>query len=313
MSKEFFTVDCHCHLYRNEKQGWNGRAIYDRMDRGGTLEQLTRYMDETGVDQSWVINAWPTQGLIQAGEARIPKDLTGEKLAEARAAVREEVGARLARANDWLCSTAALAPGRVVPLIGMDPFLGAEWMVREMEDKYRKGARGIKLIATWGEFYPNDKRMWPLYQKLIDLDLVILSHSGASNTLFAVVGTDYASPRYWAEPLAAFPKLKLVLAHLGFHWAFGYGNREQDERLELCKKYPNVYFDLSQNLELGYSGVEEDMIRRFGAERLVWASDWHTHCATFNLQGLRRSKLSAEEKRMILGENARRLTNSKRG
>lgn len=307
MADDYFVVDAHVHLYRSERQGWLGRAIYDRLDIGGTLEQLLRYMDEAGVAQSWVINAWPTQGLLQAGEAKLPKDLAGDALAEARKNVKGEVRAKLERVNDWLCSTTTMAPGRVVPLIGLDPFLGSEWMVGELEDKFKKGAKGVKLIPTWGEFYPNDRVMWPAYEKMIELDMVMLSHSGASNVLFDVGGTDYASPRYWTDVLVDFPKLKLVLAHLGYHWSFGYGTSEQAERVELAKRFPNVYFDLSQNNEFGYSSFEEEMIREVGVDRVLWASDWHAHRAIMGLEGVKNCGLTVAEKRKILGETARRL------
>lgn len=307
MGKDYFVVDCHCHLYRSEQQGWQGRAIYDRYDRGGTLEQLLRYMNEAGVDQCWVINAWPTQGLIQAGMSRLPKELAGKQLEEAKVKVREEVGAKLNRANDWLCSTTTIAPGKVVPLVALDPFLGSEWMVKDIEDKYKKGARGVKMITTWGEFYPSDRVMWPAYAKLQELGMVVLSHSGGSNVLFEVKGTDYASPRYWDEALAAFPKLNVVLAHLGYHWMIGYGTKEQAERIRLAKHYPNVHFDLSQNNEFGFSPFHEKIIRDIGIDRVVWASDWHSHRATLSLEGFKRTSFTEAEKRKILSENARRL------
>ncbi|MFH1480598.1 MAG: amidohydrolase family protein [Pseudomonadota bacterium] len=307
MGEDYFVVDTHVHLYRNARQGWLGRAIYDRIDKGGTLEQLLRYMEEAGVDQAWVINAWPTQGLLQAGVARLSDSLSGGALEKAKAEVKADVGAKLSRANDWLCSTSTIAPGKVVPLIALDPFLGSEWMVKDIEDKYRKGARGVKIIATWGEFYPNDRALWPAYETLAGLGMVVVAHSGGSNVLFEVKGTDYASPRYWDEPLSQFPNLKVVLAHLGYHWMFGYGEQEQKERLDLVRKYPNVYFDLSQNNEFGYSTFEEEMIREIGVDRVLWASDWHAHRAIMSLEGLKNCGLTEEEKRKILGGNARRL------
>lgn len=307
MENSYFIVDTHCHLFRTEKQGWQGRAIYDRYDRGGTLEQLIRYMNEAGVNQVWAINAWPTAGLVQASESRLPKDLSIESAEQAKKNIKEDVGARLCRANDWLCSAGAGSGGRIIPFVGLDPFLGSEWIVKDIEDKYGKGARGVKVIPTWGEFYPDDRVFWPAYAKLSELGMVILSHSGGSNVLFEVKGTDYASPRYWDRVLESFPKLKVVLAHLGYHWMAGYGTQEQQERLDLVNKYPNVYFDLSQNNEYGFGKFEEDMIREIGVDRCLWGSDWHAHKSILSLEGLKRTGLSQADKRKILGGNALRL------
>ncbi len=307
MPKDYFIVDTHCHLYRTEQQGWQGRAIYDRYDRGGTLEQLLRYMDEAGIDQAWAVNAWPTVGLIQAGEAKLTRGLTGSEMEQARAGVKQDVGAKLNRANEWICAAGTMAPGRVIPFIALDPFLGSDWMVKDIEDKHRKGALGVKMIPTWGDFYPDDPVLWPAYARLAELGMVVVAHSGGSNALFEVKGTEYASPRHWDKALAAFPKLKVVLAHLGYHWMIGYGRQQQQERLELVRRYPNVYFDLSQNNEYGFTRYEEDMVREIGVDRCVWGSDWHAHKATISLEGFKRSGLSEIEKCKILGENARRL------
>ncbi len=306
MGNEYVVVDCHCHVFKTELQGWQGRAIDNRYDKGGSLEQLLRYMDEAGISQAWGINAWPTMGMLQALEARLPKDLTGDGLLKAKAKVKDEVRGRLERANDWLCSTTTLAPGRVVPLIGLDPYFGSEWMVKELEDKFKKGAKGVKLIPTWGEFYPNDRRMWPAYAKMVELGMVILAHAGGADVLFSVTKTDYAFPKYWAEPLAEFPKLKVVLAHLAN--APGHGPEPQKQRLDLAKRYSNVYFDIAKRkYEKGFDRVAEDMIRQVGVDRVLWGTDWHTHVCILTLEALKRSGLTDEEKRKILGENAQRL------
>jgi predicted TIM-barrel fold metal-dependent hydrolase len=308
MNNNYFIVDCHCHLYRTEKQGWQGRAINYRWDKGGTSEQLLRCMDELGIDQAWAINSWPTLGLLQAGRAKISKDLSGKELEEAEAGVVEDVRGKLERANEWLSGTAAATGGRFIPFIGLDPYWGPDWMVGELEDKNKKGAKGVKLIPTWGEFYPNDRRMWPAYAKMAELGMVMLSHSGGSDTLFEVGKTDYAMPRNWADVLSDFPNLKVVLAHLGYAYGPAYGPELQKERYALAERFPNVYFDLSWVNEHGYTAFQVNMIRHVGVDRCVWGTDWHAHRSAFGLVGLLQSALTEDEKRKILGENARRLT-----
>ena len=97
-----------------------------------------------------------------------------------------------------------------------------------------------------------------MYQKCQELGLPILSDSGPwphSHLVFMYPNPlgykpyedemSYAEPKNWAKVLEAFPKLTIILAHIGSAW--------WDERIELAQKYPNVYFDTSQ----GFSAPDQ--------------------------------------------------------
>ena len=60
-----------------------------------------------------------------------------------------------------------------------------------------------------------------------------------------IIQIDYAEPKNFARVLEGFPRLTLILAHLGdAFW---------DERLELAQKYTNVYFDTTH----GFSSPDQ--------------------------------------------------------
>jgi hypothetical protein len=121
---------------------------------------------------------------------------------------------------------------------------------------------------------------------------------------------DYGEPKNFARVLEAFPRLTLVLAHLGSAW--------WDERIELAQKYPNVFFDTSQ----GFSAVdmlpvtprrslaEEDaarVLRKIGVDRIMFGTDFPAVPAQPQLEQFQRLPLTDAEKRQILSENARRI------
>ena len=117
------------------------------------------------------------------------------------------------------------------------------------------------------------------------------------------VSTDYGQPGNFAKVLEAFPRLTLVLAHLGSAW--------WDERVELAQKYPNVFFDTAQ----GFAAVdmlpvtprrslaEEDaarVLRKIGIERIMFGTDYPAVPAQPQLEQVLRLPISAEEKRLLL-------------
>lgn len=303
ITNEFTTVDTHIHLYRTAQEGWQARTIEDRWDVGGDHRMLLRYMDELGVGGGWILNAWPTKAMLQAYAARFPE---GADLATLDDLVLEEMRERCARKNDFLCSFAAENPGRFAPMIAaVDPYFGTDWIVSEIERCHALGARGVKMISSWGGYYPWDPALWPAYEKLQELGMVILSHAGGVDSHGHIEGDDFAHPTQWLRVLDAFPNLKLVLAHLGYLQPLvGYGRDIQGQRHQLSDAYPNVYFDLSCSLEQGMTEALVRMIREVGVDRCLWASDWHTHRAAMSLSSLLRSPFNDEEKQMMLADNA---------
>ncbi len=303
---EYVIIDTHVHLYRTVRQGWQGRAAGDRVDAGGDVDQLLRCMDEAGISGAWIINAWPTVQMLQGLKSKLPPSLREEQEERVKQILKE----RCERMNEWLCSTARQYPGRFAALIGIDPLWGSEWMVKEIETRFEQGAKGIKIIPDWGAYYPNNPVMWPAYKKLEELGMVFLSHSGAETVLGATVEKiDYSFPKCFEAVLRDFPRLNVVLAHLGWRSSVEtkFATEVTNQQKELSKRYSNVYFDISCSFEEGLDKADEDLIREIGVDRVLWASDWHAHRAILGLESLKRSRFSEEEKRKILGENAQRI------
>ncbi|MDD9207224.1 amidohydrolase family protein [Georgenia sp. 10Sc9-8] len=310
MTQEFNVIDCHIHLNRSEQEGWNARAIEDRWDRGGSLPQLERYMREASVSAGWIINAWPTEAMRQALKSRAPKSLDEEAEEVLEGRIREVMRGRCGRKNAWLCDVAGKAPEKYAAFLGgVDPYFGTDWIVDQLVQGAAAGARGVKIISTWGQYYPSDPALQAAFEKIEELGLVILAHAGGMDSHASEVhARDYALPVQWRPVLERHPNLKIVMAHLGFLQPLsGYGSETHQQRIELARDFPNVSYDISCGYEEGFDETLIGMIREIGADRVVWASDWHAHRAVLSLQGLKRSLLTEDEKRAILSENAHRI------
>ena len=127
----------------------------------------------------------------------------------------------------------------------------------------------------------------------------IVAHSGPDK-----LGMGYAEPRAFAGMLAAFPDLKVVIAHMG-------GGTWGQAR-ELAEAYSNAYFDCCEIIEwvggaTNAPGEEEfaQLIRDIGASRVLMGSDfpWYDLDRTIE-QVMALPLLSNEEKEGMLGAYA---------
>lgn len=99
------------------------------------------------------------------------------------------------------------------------------------------GLRGIKLGPNYQNFDPVGAEAFRVYRRAEELGLPILFHQGTSPVQFADL--DYAHPRHMDRIAMAFPRLRVVMAHLAHPW--------QIDCIVVIRKHPHVYADISAN------------------------------------------------------------------
>jgi len=295
-------IDAHLHTFPRPEVGWQAQSGAGRSGHAGTVEELVALMREGNIAKAVMVNMTPVFEMRQAALAKLSSDLSAAQRAQAEEQIHQEVIARLQRRNAWTCAVARENPG-LVPYIGLDPSMDGVTMIQEIDDRIREGAKGIKLHPVNQRFFPNDGRLYPAYHKIEELGLPIISHAGTA----ALIGDpeQHAHPVNFVDVLRNFPGLTLVFAHM----AHGY----LDETLEIMQTYPNVYFDSSAVIEgtlTPYTLSDAEavaMIRRVGSDRVLFGSDWPWFHPIKDCQRIESLPLSAEEKRLILCENAQRV------
>jgi len=322
---DFEIIDAHAHLARTIEEASNYWLFPGRRtrDRWGTPERAIEYMDRNGISKMVFLTLIPRQyrGPL-AEKARLLKLPEAQRRKEEKR-IGEQIAPIMREFNQWGCEVGRRVP-RLFPFSCISKELGgAKAMVEEVALRASQGARGIKLHPGMFSFFPDDEEMWPMYEKCQELGLPIVADSGQWPTPHVLaeypspvsVSTieacpDYAEPKNWARVLEAFPRLTVILAHLGSAW--------WDERIELAQRYPNVYFDTAQGFSapdwIPYSPhrglAEEDVVRVFrkiGVERIMFGTDFAAIPLQIQLEQLLRVPLSDEEKRMLFSENAKRI------
>lgn len=198
--------------------------------------------------------------------------------------------------NDWLLS---IRDDRIQFFATIHPDL--EGWERELERLERQGVKGIKFHAPLQKIRPDDERMFPIYEKMVEAGMAALFHTGTSFKERNEPWKALATPERVAKVLDAFPNLKTIAAHWG-------GNH----MMEQMKEYllgRDVYLDTSYPPDVNALELEEiiGIIRGHGAERILFGTDYPWETQVNGLDYIRRLNLTEEEKGLILAENARRL------
>jgi hypothetical protein len=185
--------------------------------------------------------------------------------------------------------------------------MGPELMKEEILDKvHNHGARGIKLHPPAGHFYPNNRSLWPVYETAQELDLPVLSHAGR----FDDPMQQWAQPMFFEDVASSFPRLRLVLAHLGIGFF--------DQTRSIARSYPHVNFDCCAIIaatevegELSEGALSDgemvSLIREIGVGRVMYGSDFPFVNPTLGIQRLLKLNLTDREKEAIFAENAKRI------
>jgi hypothetical protein len=143
------------------------------------------------------------------------------------------------------------------PVTTKHPEKDLEQCVGEMKFK------GLKLYPSYQHFFPNDKTVYPLYEKAADLHIPIMFHTGSS--IYRHSKIKYADPLHLDDVASDFPNLKIVMAHSGR--GFWYVRA-----FFLSKIHKNVYMELSGLPPLKVLTYFPELEKN--REKVIFGSDW---------------------------------------
>jgi hypothetical protein len=156
----------------------------------------------------------------------------------------------------------AAAPDVLLPFASVDPVSDPD-PAALLRDYISAGVRGLKLYPSYQFFYPNERRVYPLYEACAAAGIPVLLHIGSS----VIAGTrlKFCDPIHLDDVAVDFPTLPIVMAHGGR----GYWHAECGF---LARHHANVWIDVA-------GLVPEQLPTLFPrfervAEKMVFGSDW---------------------------------------
>ncbi|WP_026951295.1 amidohydrolase family protein [Algoriphagus mannitolivorans] len=181
------------------------------------------------------------------------------------------------------------------------------WDIRQIGEYLESGlVKGLKFYPGYEPFYPNDSRLKVWYEMAIEYDVPVMFHSGDT---YAPTGrVKYSHPLQIDDLAVDYPKLKIVICHLGNPWI--------KDCMEVVYKNQYVYSDIS-GLVLGNFSEKferfmkheiEQMITYAGNPKyLLYGTDWPISNMGSYLKFIHQLDLTQEKKDLILWQNAAEL------
>ncbi|HLG16911.1 MAG TPA: amidohydrolase family protein [Blastocatellia bacterium] len=144
--------------------------------------------------------------------------------------------------NDEVADVVRSYPQQFIGFASVDPWKGRRALDEIERAITELGMRGAKFHPGIQAFYPNDSRFYPLYEKITELKVPALFHTGTNGLGAGTPGgmgvkMDYTRPIYLDAVAADFPELTIIGAHPAWPW--------HEEMLAIIGHKSNVFMDLS--------------------------------------------------------------------
>lgn len=205
--------------------------------------------------------------------------------------------------NEFVAKTCQQFKDRLIGFASVEP--KRKDAPKILEDAIKNlGLCGLKLHPPLQDFYPNDKKLWPIYEKASKLNIPVVIHTG-STPFGDLVKLAQANPLLIDEVAIAFPDLKIILTHLGTLW--------HNEAFMVTEKNLNVFIDTSAYPYEIKNLLTKETIRRVGEDKFIFGTDFpmpyegKTHRMKDYVDCIENLDLSSDVKEKIFYKNLQRV------
>src|SRR5678815_1504748 len=183
--------------------------------------------------------------------------------------------------NEYVFTLAERYPDLFVPNISVNPYRPDA--IAELEKWARRGARVVKWLPNAMGIDPSDPKCDPFYEKMKEIDLILLSHGGEEKAVEAEEDQKLGNPLLLRRALDR--GVKVIVAHcagLGTNEDLDSKDRKVVDNFDLFlrlmdeKRYEGLVFgELSAMTQFNRSGKLRTMLAREDLhERIVNGSDY---------------------------------------
>lgn len=166
--------------------------------------------------------------------------------------------------------------------------------------------KGLKLMVSFRNKHFYDKILLPILEVAQEHKLIVLMHTGWPPPGTKKPVLTYSNPVDMDEYFNSFPKVKFVVAHMGFPFS--------DVAIALATQYPNIYLDISNMTYMAPYKLRKLLLEAkdiIGTHKILFGTDGFVpemiEVATSQFEKV--DYLTEEEKANILGKNAKILLN----
>ena len=192
--------------------------------------------------------------------------------------------------NDFIAESVKEHPNELIGFATLHPDYPN--LEDEIARAVNMGLKGIKLHPDFQRFNLDCDKAMELF-RLIEGRLAVLIHTGDYRY-------EFSKPRRLARVMDKFPCLKVIGAHFG-------GWSEWADAESCLAGRENLWVDTSSSLYALEPERAGELIHSFGADKVLFGTDFPMWEASEELKRFNRIPLSEEEREMILHENTEKL------
>ena len=181
--------------------------------------------------------------------------------------------------NDIVADAISRFPDRFIGFTLLNPNRGRKEMLKELQRGRKLGMRGIKLIPPY-QGYP------------VDGPLIDVACEWANDHRQIIINHSWGSPSQMERLVKTYPNACFVTAHTTTAYA------------DIIKKYPNLFVC---SVPLLRPRACEEVVAAIGADRFLFGTDLLDLPIAWNLGPIIFARITTQEKRLILGENLKRI------
>jgi len=181
--------------------------------------------------------------------------------------------------NQLVAELQQLAPRKIISFAAAEPLDAQDRLntaqLAELEELVTtKNLKGLLLTPGYGYYYSNDKRIYPFYEKAVELDIPVYFHHSHQFGPPQNCPLKYCRITYLDDLTIDFPELRFDVEHMGYPWT--------EELLCIMARSPNVYTDFAMFID-PYLGTGRHLLlarnlamaREYGVlDRVFYGSDY---------------------------------------
>ena len=175
--------------------------------------------------------------------------------------------------------------------------------LQQIDECADMGLIGLSLEPAFFGLQLNEKRLYPIYAKAMEKNMLVALHTGINYTTNKPMAGE--NPLLLDEIACDFPDLTLVASHGGWPWIA--------EMVAVARKHPNIYIEFGGLAPkyIGAPGSGWEMMYRFMnsvlSHQVLYGSDWPTMDHARTLSEWRELGLKPSVLEGLLAGNAKAL------
>lgn len=194
--------------------------------------------------------------------------------------------------NDFAISL--LSNPDVIPFGSVHP--ESDDAINELYRLKKAGIKGIKLHPNYQNFFVDDEKLFPIYEKAANLGLITVFHSGVD---LGIPDPICCTPDRLLNVLPIFQGTPVVAAHMGGYMLW------QDVFKKLAGT--DIYLDTSYSFGRIPPPWANQIIKKHGADKILFGSDMPWSSTGNEIRFIESLDLTEQEKEKIFYENAAKL------